>query len=150
MPGGAPSAAREVYLYNPPIVNEELGIRASSLKQAVNLAGDLVLARVPTIVFAPSRNSVEVMLKYLRDRVGEQLPPDAIMGYRGGYLPETRRARSRARGNASVVPAGAAHAVWPCSSARATRSISIWRVSPACCSMLLRKRRASIRATWRS
>jgi DEAD/DEAH box helicase domain-containing protein len=88
---GAPSAAREVYLYNPPLVNEELGIRASSLKQAVSLAGDLVLARVPTIVFAPSRNSVEVMLKYLRERVGGDIPPDAIMGYRGGYLPDTRR-----------------------------------------------------------
>jgi DEAD/DEAH box helicase domain-containing protein len=88
---GAPSAAREVYVYNPPVVNEELGIRASTLKQAVNLATDLVLARVPTIVFAPSRNSVEVMLKYLRAQVGDSVPPDAIMGYRGGYLPETRR-----------------------------------------------------------
>jgi len=88
---GAPSAAREVYVYNPPIVNEELGVRASSLKQAVTLASDLVAARVPTIVFGPSRNSVEVMLKYLRDRVGGDVPPDAIMGYRGGYLPDTRR-----------------------------------------------------------
>ena len=88
---GAPTAAREVYLYNPPVVNEELGIRASSLKQAVKLAGDLVLAHVPTIVFGPSRNSVEVMLKYLRARVGDAVPQEAIMGYRGGYLPEARR-----------------------------------------------------------
>jgi DEAD/DEAH box helicase domain-containing protein len=88
---GAPAAGREVYVYNPPVVNEELGIRASTLKQAVKLAADLVLARVPTIVFGPSRNSVEVMLKYLRAHVGDALPPDAIMGYRGGYLPETRR-----------------------------------------------------------
>jgi DEAD/DEAH box helicase domain-containing protein len=88
---GAPASGREVYVYNPPVVNEELGIRASSLKQAVSLAGDLVLARVPTIVFGPSRNSVEVMLKYLRALVGDAVPPDAIMGYRGGYLPETRR-----------------------------------------------------------
>jgi DEAD/DEAH box helicase domain-containing protein len=88
---GAPSAEREVYLYNPPVVNEELGIRASALKQSVSLAADLVRARVPTIVFGPSRNSVEVMLKYLRAYVGDSLPADAIMGYRGGYLPETRR-----------------------------------------------------------
>jgi DEAD/DEAH box helicase domain-containing protein len=88
---GAPAAGREVYVYNPPVVNEELGIRASSLKQAVSLAGDLVLARVPTIVFAPSRNSVEVMLKYLRAHVSDSVPPDAVMGYRGGYLPEARR-----------------------------------------------------------
>jgi DEAD/DEAH box helicase domain-containing protein len=80
-----------VYVYNPPVVNEELGLRASTLKQSVALAADLVRARVSTIVFGPSRNSVEVMLKYLRERVADELPPDAIMGYRGGYLPETRR-----------------------------------------------------------
>jgi DEAD/DEAH box helicase domain-containing protein len=88
---GAPRASRHVFLYNPPVVNEELGIRASALKQAVNLAADLVRARVPTIVFGPSRNSVEVMLKYLRAKVGDVAGADAIMAYRGGYLPETRR-----------------------------------------------------------
>jgi DEAD/DEAH box helicase domain-containing protein len=88
---GAPRSEREVYVYNPPVVNEELGLRASTLKQAVQLATDLVRAHVPTIVFAPSRNAVEVMLKYLRAAVGSELPPDAIMGYRGGYLPDARR-----------------------------------------------------------
>ncbi|MBN2196385.1 MAG: DEAD/DEAH box helicase [Polyangiaceae bacterium] len=88
---GAPQSRRRVFLYNPPVVNAELGVRASSLKAAVRLAGDLVEARVPTIVFGPSRNSVEVMLKYLRERVGHVAGPEAIMGYRGGYLPDQRR-----------------------------------------------------------
>lgn len=88
---GAPRASREAYVYNPPIVNEDLQIRASTLKQAVNLAADLVRAKVPTIVFGPSRNSVEVMLKYLRAKVGDVAGADAVMAYRGGYLPETRR-----------------------------------------------------------
>jgi DEAD/DEAH box helicase domain-containing protein len=88
---GAPSAAREAYLYNPPVVNPELGVRGSALKHAVALAADLVRARVPTIVFGPSRNSVEIMLKYLRAKAGDVAGADAIMGYRGGYLPETRR-----------------------------------------------------------
>ena len=88
---GAPRASREAYIYNPPIVNEELQIRASTIKQAVNLAADLVRAKVPTIVFGPSRNSVEVMLKYLRAKVGDVAGADAVMAYRGGYLPETRR-----------------------------------------------------------
>jgi DEAD/DEAH box helicase domain-containing protein len=88
---GAPRASREAYIYNPPIVNEELQVRASTLKQAVNLAADLVRAKVPTIVFGPSRNSVEVMLKYLRAKVGDVAGADAVMAYRGGYLPETRR-----------------------------------------------------------
>jgi DEAD/DEAH box helicase domain-containing protein len=88
---GAPTGSRKVFLYNPPVVNAELGVRASYVKQAVMLAADLVRARVPTIVFGHSRNNIEVMLRYLRDRVSEHTSPDVIMGYRGGYLPEKRR-----------------------------------------------------------
>ena len=88
---GSPGGERQFFLYNPPIVNPELGIRKSSLKQAVALAADLVRARVPTIVFGPSRNSVEVMLKYLRAECGNVAGSDALMAYRGGYLPEARR-----------------------------------------------------------
>lgn len=88
---GAPRSTREVYLYNPPIVYPELGIRASALKHGVALTADLIRARVPSIVFAPSRNSVEVMLKYLREEAHGTVEPDAIMGYRGGYLPQARR-----------------------------------------------------------
>lgn len=88
---GAPSGGRRVILYNPPVVNAELGIRASYVKQAVKLTADLVLAGVPTIVFGQSRNNVEVMLRYLRERVAEHVDASRLMGYRGGYLPEERR-----------------------------------------------------------
>ena len=89
---GAPRGKRRFFLYNPPVVNAELGVRASYVKSAVRLAADLVRARVPTIVFGASRNTVETMLKYLRDAVGGRgVPNEAIMAYRGGYLPETRR-----------------------------------------------------------
>ncbi len=88
---GAPRGERRVFLYNPPVVNAELGIRASYVKQAVMLAADLVRAEVPTIVFGHSRNNVEVMLRYLRDKVAGEIGADRIQGYRGGYLPERRR-----------------------------------------------------------
>ena len=97
---GAPRGQRRFFLFNPPVVNEELGIRASYVKQAVMLAADLVRAQVPTIVFGQSRNSVEVMLRYLRDAVatrpqrtdhGTGIDPQRIMAYRGGYLPQQRR-----------------------------------------------------------
>ena len=100
---GAPRSTREVYVYNPPVVNEELGIRASTLKQSVNLAADLVRAKVPTIVFGPSRNSVEIMLKYLRARVGDVAGSEAIQAYRGGYLPERRRAIEAGLRNGEVL-----------------------------------------------
>ncbi len=89
---GAPRGARKFFFYNPPVVNEELGIRASYVKQTVSLAADLLRARVPTIVFGPSRNSVETMLRYLREKVAaDKIPPERVMAYRGGYLPEQRR-----------------------------------------------------------
>ncbi|MGF1508622.1 MAG: DEAD/DEAH box helicase [Myxococcota bacterium] len=90
---GAPSGPRHVMVYNPPLVNPELGLRQSCIKAAVRLALDLVRARVPTIIFGSTRNQVEVMLKYLRDRTTSDadIPPGAIQAYRGGYLPETRR-----------------------------------------------------------
>ncbi len=88
---GAPTSSRQFLLYNPPLIDETLQLRASALKHAVSLAADLIEARVPSIVFGESRNSVEVMLKYLRDRCGNVAGPEAIMAYRGGYLPETRR-----------------------------------------------------------
>ncbi len=95
---GAPEGPRRVLVYNPPVVNAELGIRQSYLKAAVSLAADLVKADVPTLVFGQSRSGVEVMLKYLRDSLtvassgdGARLDPEAIQAYRGGYLPDTRR-----------------------------------------------------------
>ncbi|MDY7229708.1 DEAD/DEAH box helicase [Hyalangium rubrum] len=94
---GAPSGERRVMVYNPPVVNAELGIRASYLKSSVRLVADLVRSGVSTLLFGQSRNSVEVMLKYLRDRfVEEKLDPALIQGYRGGYLPGTRRATEAA------------------------------------------------------
>lgn len=89
---GAPTGERRVLLYNPPVVNEELGIRGSCPKRAVRFAADLLRARVPTILFGGSRNGVETMLKYLREATRDaHLGEGAIMGYRGGYLADTRR-----------------------------------------------------------
>jgi DEAD/DEAH box helicase domain-containing protein len=89
---GAPEGPRRVLVYNPPVLNPELGLRASYVKSAVRLAADLVRAEVPTIVFGQSRNNVEVMLKYLREVLArDKVDPSIIHAYRGGYLPEQRR-----------------------------------------------------------
>ncbi|MDP3275811.1 MAG: DEAD/DEAH box helicase [Deltaproteobacteria bacterium] len=89
---GAPSGQRRVLMYNPPVVNADLGIRQSYLKAAVKLTRDLVRADVSTIVFGPSRTSVEVMLRYVRAALeDDRIAPESIQAYRGGYLPATRR-----------------------------------------------------------
>ena len=90
---GAPRAARTFMLYNPPIVNRELGIRQSALTPARNLAAELIDNDIQTIVFTTSRLNVEVMTKYLKDRFrsGRIKEDHFVTGYRGGYLPNLRR-----------------------------------------------------------
>ncbi|MEM7678667.1 MAG: DEAD/DEAH box helicase, partial [Myxococcota bacterium] len=109
---GAPVGRRRVVFYNPPVVNAELGIRRSCLKEAVRLAADLVRAEVPTIVFGQSRNQVEVMLKYLRDATAaDAVEPEAIQAYRGGYLSDTRRRIERSLRGGAVRCVVATHAL---------------------------------------
>ncbi len=88
----APRGERQLLVYNPPVINAELGMRASYIKSAVRLASDLLEARVRTIIFGRSRNTVEIMLKYLRDHFAKKPAiRDSIVAYRGGYLPDARR-----------------------------------------------------------
>ena len=89
---GAPRAAKTVAIYNPPVVNRELGIRRSALKAAQSLAARLVRQGVQTIVFAPSRLTVEILVHHLRDALPSKPGETPIEGYRGGYLPRERRA----------------------------------------------------------
>ena len=89
---GAPAGERVVVVHNPPIMNKELGIRQSSLKAVQNIAATLIHSGVQTIVFAPSRTRVELLLTYLRQTLRKRPgDPDRVTGYRGGYLPNERR-----------------------------------------------------------
>ncbi|HEX9014004.1 MAG TPA: DEAD/DEAH box helicase, partial [Anaerolineaceae bacterium] len=86
---GAPHGPRHFLLYNPPVVNRDLGVRKSALMESVRLANELQKRSVQTILFARSRRSVEIILNYLR-----QSAPEAgseVRGYRSGYLPGERR-----------------------------------------------------------
>ena len=90
---GAPRSAKTFILYNPPIVNRELGIRQSALTPARTMMSDLIGNRIQTIAFTTSRLSVEVLTKYLKDSHGPKIPgkDHYVTGYRGGYLPNLRR-----------------------------------------------------------
>jgi len=89
---GAPQARKYFVLYNPPVINEQLGIRAGVLSHARKWARLFLREDVQTIVFAGSRLHVEILTKYLKDTFDRR--PDGeglIRGYRGGYLPLMRR-----------------------------------------------------------
>jgi DEAD/DEAH box helicase domain-containing protein len=90
---GAPRGARTFYLYNPPIVDGARGIRGSYVQAARKITAALAKAEVPTIVFANSRLNVERLTRHLKEDIAEQGgDPESVSGYRGGYLPEYRRA----------------------------------------------------------
>ena len=93
---GSPQGDKHFILYNPPLVDQQLGIRRSSVLAARDIAARFLHAGVQTIVFARARLTTEVLLGYLRDAVtAEGRDPQAIQGYRGGYLPNERRAIER-------------------------------------------------------
>jgi DEAD/DEAH box helicase domain-containing protein len=90
-------------IYNPPIVNEDLGLRRSALLESVRLAEDLYTYNIQTIIFGRSRRNIELILTYLRQNLGlGEIKnntniskfggvPETIRGYRSGYLPKERR-----------------------------------------------------------
>ena len=89
---GAPAGERNVIFYNPPVVNAQLGIRAGSIPETRKIASSLLRAGVQSIVFARSRLTVEVLVRYLKDLVRDPLGnAGKVRGYRGGYLPTQRR-----------------------------------------------------------
>ncbi len=85
---GAPSGEKHFIFYNPPVINQQLGIRKSSLKEAGRIAQRFIGNKIQTIVFAPYRLMVEILLTYLK----RDCKDARVEGYRGGYLPTERRA----------------------------------------------------------
>ena len=89
---GAPAAEKTFVFYNPPVVNRALGIRRSYMNEGSRVALEFLRHELQTMVFANSRLHTELMLTYLQ-QANPRLPgkPEAIRGYRGGYLPTERR-----------------------------------------------------------
>ena len=89
---GAPRGERHVLVVNPPIVNQQLGLRASYLSVTRRVATAFLEGDVHTIVFAGSRVTTEVLSKYLKDAVRDDVEAvGRVMSYRGGMLPKERR-----------------------------------------------------------
>jgi DEAD/DEAH box helicase domain-containing protein len=89
---GAPSGEKYLVFYNPPIVNAQLGIRRSYLNETRRMSQTFLARGLQTIVFANSRLATEILVTYLKeDFSGGPVGPDAVRGYRGGYLPLERR-----------------------------------------------------------
>jgi len=90
---GAPRGKKAIYFINPPVVQKEIGLRASPKNMAQKVAERFLRKDISTIVFTTSRLNVEILTKYLKDlfRKSGGKEEDKVRGYRGGYLPNQRR-----------------------------------------------------------
>lgn len=85
---GSPHGHRQFMLFNPPMVNKQLGIRRSSVIESSSLARRWLKTDGQALLFSISRRSVEILFMYLQSRP-ELL--ERARSYRSGYLPEERR-----------------------------------------------------------
>jgi DEAD/DEAH box helicase domain-containing protein len=88
---GAPRAERTVLLWNPALLDEELGLRASTLGEAARLMADLVARDLRTICFAKSRRAAELIHRMTVQRLDDPARAKRLAPYRAGYTPEQRR-----------------------------------------------------------
>jgi DEAD/DEAH box helicase domain-containing protein len=84
----APRAARTVVLWNPPLQDEELGLRGSPLDEAAKLQAGLVQRGIRTLTFAKSRKAAELIHRFTAERLGDD---SRLSPYRAGYTREQRR-----------------------------------------------------------
>ncbi len=124
---GSSRGERHFLIYNPPIVDESIGLRKSTFDESIRLAGDLLDNSIQGVMFARTRRSVEILLKRLTESTQvdrytstqvhtqyatrniakhPQLPitnyQSPIRGYRSGYLPSQRREIERGLRDGSV------------------------------------------------
>ena len=83
-------AEREVVIWNPPLLDVELGLRASPLGDAARLLSQLTSRGLRTICFAKSRKAAELIHRFAAERV-DIATRSRLAPYRAGYTAEQRR-----------------------------------------------------------
>ena len=77
-------------IWNPPLLDAELGLRASPLGDASRLLSELTSRGLRTICFAKSRKAAELIHRFAAERV-DVATARRLAPYRAGYTPEQRR-----------------------------------------------------------
>ena len=105
---GAPRPERTVVLWNPPLVDAELGLRGSALAEAAKLQATFVEHGLRTLTFAKSRKAAELIHRFTAERVGDdaQLSP-----YRAGYTAAQRREIERRLADGDLLGVSATNAL---------------------------------------
>ncbi|BBJ42677.1 helicase [Streptomyces antimycoticus] len=99
---GSPRGEVVFALWEPPLteLHGEQGapVRRTATAESADLLTDLAVQGVRTVTFVRSRRGAELIALIAQERLAEvdRSLPDRIAAYRGGYLPEERRALERA------------------------------------------------------
>jgi DEAD/DEAH box helicase domain-containing protein len=84
----APRSERTVVLWNPPLLDAELGVRGSPLAEAARLQAMFVERGLRTLTFAKSRKAAELVHRFTAERLGDD---SNLSPYRAGYTAQQRR-----------------------------------------------------------
>ncbi len=103
---GAPAGEKHLILYNPAYVDKVQGIRRGTVNESQRLALKLIRKGVKTIVFSRSRLRVELIASYINQSLKNhylqgEIPQ--VEAYRGGYLPNERRAIEKGLRDGSIM-----------------------------------------------
>ncbi|MFH1143270.1 MAG: DEAD/DEAH box helicase [Candidatus Eisenbacteria bacterium] len=95
---GSPRGGKHFVLWNPPILSTTTMDRRSSNLEARDLLTAFMREGYQTITFVRARQVAEVLLRYSQEQLGRDGGGLAarLRSYRGGYLPEERRAVEQA------------------------------------------------------
>ena len=90
---GAPLGRRRMVMWNPPIIDEVLNLRRSSMVDAAQVLAEFVRNEVRTICFTKSRRSAETVYQRTVNILQDTAPDLAgrLSPYRAGYTPAQRR-----------------------------------------------------------
>lgn len=115
---GSPRGPRTVAFWEPPLLTAVTGengapVRLGATTEAARITADLVLEGARTLTFARSRRAAELIAVHTRQRLTEIDPElaERVAAYRGGYLPEDRRALEAGLSNGSLLAAATTNAL---------------------------------------
>lgn len=86
---GSPKGAKSFIIYNPPLVNQDLGIREGVLATTSKISALILYHNVQALVFCGTRRFVELLTREIKG-INPALA-STIRGYRSGYLKKDRR-----------------------------------------------------------
>ena len=104
----APRAERTIVLWNPPLLDGELALRASALAEASRLQAMFVERGLRTLTFAKSRKAAELIHRFTAERLGDDTH---LSPYRAGYTAAQRREIERRLSEGDLLGVSATNAL---------------------------------------